>query len=299
MPHSHQLTPCDRIKSLNAYSAHLYLCITRWRPRKMCYFYNKLRHLQGHKLAREPANFPGSRVEFRRWAIVLRLSGSLNFPSASYLDRQCMHSGRMSRCYTKITRKTFSAETSWSCNGPAVWIGGNKTRRGNRGSSTPVSTVYENRSDFPKQKYLESDQYPVCMTQTPRKGDLREFKSKKTFPGGHAPRPPNKIHGKIIILFKVLFLQHSARRRGLKLVELHLWWIQRCIWEILAIIIFCCCQVPDPSFTRKFFVCLFVSSDGISIARYLRHLFITGFVKNTLTTVINKNRIKITVLTLI
>ena len=26
---------------------------------------------------------------FRRWAIVLRLSGFLNFPSASYLDRQC------------------------------------------------------------------------------------------------------------------------------------------------------------------------------------------------------------------
>ena len=43
-------------------------------------------------------------------------------------------------------------------------------------------------------------------SDTQRKGDLREFKSKKAFPGGHAPRPPNKMHGKIIILFKVLFL---------------------------------------------------------------------------------------------
>ena len=206
MPHSHQLTPCDRIKSFNAYSAHLYLCITRWRPRKMCYFYNKLRHPQGHKLAREPANFPGSRVEFRRWAIVLRLSGSLNFPSASYLDRQCIHSGRMSRCYTKITRNTFSAETSWSCNEPAVWIGGNKPRRGNRRNSTPVSTVYENRSDFSKQKYLESDQYPVWMTQTPRgKGTWGSLNPKKHFQGDMPPGPPIKYMGKLLFCLKYYF----------------------------------------------------------------------------------------------
>ena len=32
---------------------------------------------------------------------------SLNFPSASYLDIQCMHGGRMSQCYINIIRNTF------------------------------------------------------------------------------------------------------------------------------------------------------------------------------------------------
>lgn len=31
----------------------------------------------------------------------------------------------------------------------------------------------------------------------------------KTFSGEHAPRPPNKINGKIIILFKVLFRRNQ------------------------------------------------------------------------------------------
>ena len=43
---------------------------------------------------------------------------SLNFPSASYLDRQFMHSGRMSQCYINISRYTFSAKKKRSCNGP-------------------------------------------------------------------------------------------------------------------------------------------------------------------------------------
>ena len=43
---------------------------------------------------------------------------SLDFPRASYLDRQCMHSGRMSQCYINIIRNTFIAKTSRDCNGP-------------------------------------------------------------------------------------------------------------------------------------------------------------------------------------
>ena len=58
---------------------------------------------------------------------------------------------------------------------------------------------------------------------------------------------------------------------------------------LLLLLTFC------PSFTRKFFVCLF-RPNRTSIARHLRHLFVTGFVKIILTTVMNKNRIKFIVL---
>ena len=35
---------------------------------------------------------------------------SLNFPSASYLDIQCMPGGRMSQCYINIIRNPFVAK---------------------------------------------------------------------------------------------------------------------------------------------------------------------------------------------
>ena len=41
-------------------------------------------------------------------------------------------------------------------------------------------------------RILGTGQYPVYMTQKPRKGDLRDLKSKK-FYGGHAPRPPRNL----------------------------------------------------------------------------------------------------------
>ena len=67
---------------------------------------------------------------FRRRAIVSRLfECSLNFPSASYLDRKCIHSARKkSQCYinTTVTRNTFIVRTTRGCNGPAVRIKGNK-----------------------------------------------------------------------------------------------------------------------------------------------------------------------------
>lgn len=45
----------------------------------------------------------------------------MNFPSTSCLDRQCMHeNGRMSQSYIHITRNTFIAKTSRTCNGTAV-----------------------------------------------------------------------------------------------------------------------------------------------------------------------------------
>ena len=53
---------------------------------------------------------------------------SLNFPSASYLDIQCMHSGRMNQGYINIIRNTFIAKTLRGCKGPAVRIKGNKPR---------------------------------------------------------------------------------------------------------------------------------------------------------------------------
>ena len=53
---------------------------------------------------------------------------SVNFPFASYLDRKCMHSGRMSQYHINITRNTSIAKTSQSCNGPAVRIKGNQSK---------------------------------------------------------------------------------------------------------------------------------------------------------------------------
>ena len=67
---------------------------------------------------------------FRRWAIVSRLfECSLNFPSASYLNRECIHSAsKKSQCYinTTVTGNTSIARTTRGCNEPAVRIKGNK-----------------------------------------------------------------------------------------------------------------------------------------------------------------------------
>ena len=70
---------------------------------KCAIFTDKLRHHQRHKLAREPANLSGSRVEFQEKGnrFSTSVECSLNFQSASYLDRQCMHCGRMNQCYVR------------------------------------------------------------------------------------------------------------------------------------------------------------------------------------------------------
>ena len=44
----------------------------------------------------------------------------LNFPGASYLDIQCMRSGRISQCYININSNAFTAKTSRGCNGLPV-----------------------------------------------------------------------------------------------------------------------------------------------------------------------------------
>ena len=58
-----------------------------------------------------------------------------------------------------------------------------------RGRSTPVSTVLRKSVRFLMKKfYFKSGQYPVWMTQKPRKGDFRKLKSKK-FHCGASPGP--------------------------------------------------------------------------------------------------------------
>ena len=86
-----------------------------------------------------PLNVTNSRVprEFARLSCGFRETGdrfatlfecSLDFPSASYLDRQCMHSGRMSQCYINIIRNKYIAKNSRGLNDPAVRIKENKPR---------------------------------------------------------------------------------------------------------------------------------------------------------------------------
>ena len=67
-----------------------------------------------------------------------------------------------------------------------------------RCGSTPVSTVLRKSVRFFIHKYIlikiklskvKSGQYPVWMTQKPRKGDFGELKSKKFPKGEHAPDP--------------------------------------------------------------------------------------------------------------
>ena len=67
-----------------------------------------------------------------------------------------------------------------------------------RCESTPVSTVLGKLVRFLINKYiliiirlskLKSDQYPVRMTQKPRKGDFGKLKSKKFLKGEHARIP--------------------------------------------------------------------------------------------------------------
>ena len=57
------------------------------RNSQLRYFHSKLRHPQRHKLAREPANLRGSRVEFQELGdrLATLIESSLNFPSAYYL----------------------------------------------------------------------------------------------------------------------------------------------------------------------------------------------------------------------
>ena len=52
-----------------------------------------------------------------------------------------------------------------------------------------INTYIFEGKKFPR---LNSGQYPVWMTQKPRKGDLRETKS-KYFSGVHAPWPPRRL----------------------------------------------------------------------------------------------------------
>ena len=71
-----------------------------------------------------------------------------------------------------------------------------------RCGSTPVSTVLRKSVRFFIHKYIlikiklfkvKSGQYPVWMTQKPRKGDFGELKSKKFPKGEHAPDPPSPL----------------------------------------------------------------------------------------------------------
>ena len=84
-------------------------------------------------------------------------------------------------------------------------------------------------------------------------------------------------------------------RRCLKLVDLYFSWIQikkhlRKIRHNYLLLLF---STFRPPFTCKFFL---FRPNGMFIARHLRHLLVTGFVKNTPTTVINMIRITFTVL---
>ena len=71
--------------------------------------------------------------------------------------------------------------------------------------------------------------------------------------------------------------------------------IQRYIWGKLAITVYLLFLTFRPPFGHKFFFCFFRT--GVFVARHLRHLFVSGFVKNTLNTVINISRITSKVLT--
>ena len=71
-----------------------------------------------------------------------------------------------------------------------------------RRKSTPVSTVLGKLVRFLMNKCiliiirlskLKSSQYPVQMTQKPRKGDFGELKSKNFLKGQHAPDPPRSL----------------------------------------------------------------------------------------------------------
>ena len=71
--------------------------------------------------------------------------------------------------------------------------------------------------------------------------------------------------------------------------------IQRYIWGKLAITVYLLFLTFRPPFGHKLFFCFFRT--GVFVARHLRHLFVSGFVKNTLNTVINISRITFKVLT--
>ena len=77
-------------------------------------------------------NRTGTRAHLRRWAIVLRLylSALWTFQVIhTDLDRQCIHSWRISQSYINVTRNTFNSKTSRGWNGPGVSIKGNKPKR--------------------------------------------------------------------------------------------------------------------------------------------------------------------------
>ena len=75
---------------------------------QVCYFKNKLRHLQRQKLERELENLHGSRMEFHEMGDrpATLFEYSLNFASTQYLDIQCIHGGRIRPCCINTNRDT-------------------------------------------------------------------------------------------------------------------------------------------------------------------------------------------------
>ena len=170
-------------------------------------------------------NRTGTRAHLRRWAIVLRLylSALWTFQVIhTDLDRQCIHSWRISQSYINVTRNTFNSKTSRGWNGPGVSIKGNKPKR----KIIWLKTLsWESNPDHEYGRYKNSKIY------------LRKIS-----------------HNCILVVFDF-----------------------------------------PPSFWPQFFFCFFRT--GVFVARHLRHLLVSGFVKNTLNTVINISRITFKVLT--
>ena len=100
-----------------------------------------------------------------------------------------------------------------------------------------------------------------------------------------ATLPSRTLRGKIIIFLKSIFPWNSAGRSCLKLVGLYLSWIQKKINKRKirhkCCCCCCCCWLAALLFLSSFFLVLC----GIFIARHHQHLFVTGLVKNTLTSV--------------
>ena len=96
---------------------------------------------------------------FRRWAIVLwlNLSALWTFQVIhTDLDRQCIHSWRISQCYINIARNTFTSKTSRGWNRPGVRIKGNKPK----GKIIWLKTIsWESNLDHEYGRYMNSKLY--------------------------------------------------------------------------------------------------------------------------------------------
>ena len=91
---------------------------------------------------------------------------SPNFPSASYLDIQCMHSSRMNQGYINIIRNRFIAKTLRCCNGPTIGIKGNKPREKNMIKNKTTTKQNKKKKKIIQRKIkqlrAESPTYTIC-----------------------------------------------------------------------------------------------------------------------------------------